>query len=498
MESLDRTSGVPQWRRPLARVTPRAWLRRSRSAVWRYTLAALYVAAASGVAELLTRAFGITRLSMIFLAAVLLAAVTLGTGPAFIAAAVAFSTYNFYLVEPRFTLGLSSGEDVIVLLTFLVVALLTGGLAGRVKDEAIRSKARARTMGVLFEASRVFSSEDEEDAIRRRLVEQIAAATKAPVMISYNDRAWSAGPEVTDVGSLGWRQRQLIIDDVDLGSVKWVAPSFPERAASEVDGLVLVIIDLGVSALARAGLASAKSRAEAVAKTEKLRTTLLSSLSHDLRTPITAVMTSVDSLIHYDGKFDADVRRDLLSTIREETERLSGYVSNLLHMTKLESGALAVDRSPILVAEVLARLIARFERRKGDRAFELDLQVEDLCAWGDAFLVEQALANVVENAIRFSPPGTTISIQGRRQGSDVGLEIVDEGRGVPPGERERIFEKFYRGENPAGNQQGTGLGLSIARGMIESMGGAIKATARPDGRTGLRVLIRLPTASPDE
>ena len=462
----------------------------------RFLLALCYVGVAVLIAEGLYRFYGFTRLSPIFLAPILVSAVTLGTRPAFAAAALSFTIYNFYVVEPRFTFSLDSPQEYLTLAMFLAVALLTGGLAGRVRDAAVESQARARTLGSLFEASRQLSTTDQEDALRAHLAEHIAAAAKGEAEIVYQDRVWSAAAEpVPD--SAQWVSRPLITDGVEIGRARWRSAGLPARGAAEVQALVQVLVDVGAGAIARSRLAWEKGQIETVARTEQLRTALLSSISHDFRTPLTAILTSISSLREFGDRFDPGVRDDLMSTIEEEADRLNRYVANLLSITKLESGALDVVAIPTPLGELLGRLVKRQRTRAGDRTIVLKLE-PGLCVRGDAFLLEQALANVVENAVRYSPAGSTVAVRAYAVGERIGIEVTDQGPGVPEAERERIFEKFYRVQGQGGGQPGTGLGLSIARGMIEAMDGSIVASVRNDGRPGLQVTVELPRAKSDE
>ena len=463
----------------------------------RFLLALCYVGVAVLIAEGLYRFYGFTRLSPIFLAPILVSAVTLGTRPAFAAAALSFIIYNFYVVEPRFTLSLDSPQEYLTLAMFLAVALLTGGLAGRVRDAAVESQARARTLGALFEASRQLSTTDQEDALRAHLAEHIAAAAKGEAEIVYQDRVWSAAAEpVPD--SAQWVSRPLIADSVEIGRARWRSAGLPARGAAEVQALVQVLVDVGAGAIARSRLAWEKGQIETVARTEQLRTALLSSISHDFRTPLTAILTSISSLREFGDRFDPGVRDDLMSTIEEEADRLNRYVANLLSITKLESGALDVVSIPTPLGELLGRLVKRQRTRAGDRTITLKLENPSLCVRGDAFLLEQALANVVENAVRYSPAGSTVAVRAYAEGERVGIEVTDQGSGVPEAERERIFEKFYRVQGQGGGQPGAGLGLSIARGMVEAMDGSIVASVRNDGQRGLQVTVELPRANGDE
>lgn len=457
---------------------------------WRYGAALGLVALSTGMAEVIYRLFDTDRLSMVFLAGVLVAAVTLGPGPAYFAAAAAFVVYDIYLVEPRGTFTLTSAEDVIVLIVFLAVAMLTGGLAGRLREAQARAEARARTSAALFRASEEFSASEDEDAVRRALAERIAEAGRQALVL-HDGRVWSAPGAFAPPAGLdadpppGWRLRPLRADGQTLGLAAWNPPEDDEH-------LVDVLVDMAGAAIARSRLAGERAEMQARARTEELRNALLSSISHDLRTPLAAILASASSLREFGDRFEPAVRDDLTLTIQEEAERLNVFVGNLLNMTKLESGALSVSQVAFGMGEVVARVAERVGRRAGGRELVCRLPAGDFVALGDPILAEQALANVVENAARFTAPGALIEIEGRREGARIVVEVRDEGPGVPADDLSRIFEKFYRSPATAANQQGTGLGLSITRGLVEAMGGEVSARARSDGRPGLAVTISLP------
>ncbi len=490
------------------------WLHQKRAdplrELWRYGAALAIVAASTLVAEGFYRVFDTTRLSMVFLAGILVTAVTLGAWPAYFAAAISFFLYNFYLVEPRFTFQLVSAEDVLVLVVFAAVAFLTGSLTGRIRDQARQSADRAHTTAALFEASRELSAADEEDVIRGRIAQHIAQAARGEALVWDDGRTWCAPvgikppPDLLDelarIASASggehlvgpWRVRVLRADGALLGVAAWRGP-VEQDVPPEDDPLVAVLADLGAAAVMRARLAAARSEIEAMARTEQLRNALLSSISHDLRTPLAAILASASSLKDFGERFTPDVRADLVTTIQEEAVRLNRFVANLLSMTRLESGALDLDRQTFGAAEVIDRVAVRFERP--GQPIRRDLGDGGLLASGDPILLEQALGNVVENAIRYGPAGAAVTIRAWREGETVRVEVEDQGPGVPAADLDRIFEKFYRSPGAA-TIQGTGLGLSIARGLVEAMDGSIVARARTDGEPGLVVGLILTGSTP--
>lgn len=461
----------------------------------RYSAALAIIAATTGVAEILNRALQTTRLSMIFLAGVLIAAVYLGSGPGYFAAVAGFIIYNFYLVEPRFSLAFATPEDVFVLVAFMAVAMLTGRLAGRIRDDARRSEARRRTTEELLQASREFSSTADLAVLRESLVERLAGATGAQAIIVDAGRVVAAAGspardegiavgtvnesiEVATLERAGWRVRPLQQD----GLIAFTRPARSE-AASEQTHLIEVLVDLGEAALARARLAAAQAETEALARTEALRSSLLSSISHDLRTPLSAILASATSLRDFSPKFDEETRHDLALTIEEEARRLSRYVENLLSMTRLEGGALQVSCGRCDLREVAARSVDRCMPLAGARGILLNAGNQVCEGVMDPILAEQALYNVLENAVRFSPDGSTIKILLDTTDDHVLAIVADEGPGVPPGDLPRLFDKFFRGSGAVETLPGTGLGLSIAKGFLEAMGGTIDAQSSGHGLT---------------
>ncbi|WP_133254184.1 sensor histidine kinase [Phenylobacterium deserti] len=446
------------------------------TSAWRYPAAVGFVVTATLVADIFYRMTGSSRLSMIFLLPVLLSAFLLGSGPAYVAGAVSFGTYLF-LVDPRYELSFGSPEDFNTLFVFSVVAGLTGLLAGRMRDEAARSRSRAEATEALLDATREFSDASDETFIRERLAQRLSSLVHGPAFVS----------DEPGVEKPGWRVRPLAAGESELGCAAWS----PARGlSSDEAALAEVLVDTGAAAVARARLAAGKTEAETRARTEDLRNALLSSISHDLRTPLAAILASASSLHQFGEQFAPDVRQDLAATIQEEAQRLDTFVANLLNMTRLEAGGLAVQRAAFNLPEVIARTVER--RTTAGRHPVLVSTPPDLPeALGDPVLFEQALGNVLENALRYTPAGSPVLIAAATErGGQLCVNVKDEGPGVPPEDIERIFVKFFRSPGTA-RKPGTGLGLSIARGLMEAMGGQIEARNRQDDTAGLSVTMRL-------
>ncbi len=479
---------------------------------WRYAAVPGIVLVAAGLAEILFRTTHTSRLGSVFLIATLFTSYWLGSGPGYLAAAMGFVIYNIYLVGPRFDLALGATESFIALGSFLAVATLMGSLTGRVRDEAERAKTRASTTQALLDATRDFAASPDEDFIRERLAHHLAAAAKGaavvreghslftsplelarldePLPLDLASHTVDGEPSVATTYVDQWTLRPLFADGSALGLAAW-RPEPGAQLAAEQQTLLEILADAGAAAIARVRLAAAKANAESRVRTEELRNALLSSISHDLRTPLAAIMASASSLEEFGDSFDAATRRDLTATIQEEAERLNAFVANFLNMTKIESGAIVVQRTPFSLREVVDRTIRRQElvHKREVVAVQPRAAFE---ASGDPVLFEQALSNVVENAIRYSPPGAPVQIACSREEGRAVVRVTDSGGGVPPRELARIFDKFYRSSGVT--SAGTGLGLSITRGFMEAMGGEVTAENRTGPGGGLAVTLKLAVA----
>lgn len=446
------------------------------------------------------------NLSLVFFGAILVTGAWLGTQPALFAAVLAFLSYNFFLIEPKMSLRFAAA-DVLAFVAFLVGALLVGALSGRLSDRAREATHRLRDVSVLFEASRDLARALHPEEAAARLVAQIErggadaavwlGAPPRQVLASYSKaRAQEADTLALQVsrvlagddkpGSAPALYR-LAIGERVLGAVALWTPTGEAPAPRWMDAM----LELGAVAIDRARLIKEVAEASLVAEKEGLRTALLSSLSHDLRTPIATIVASATALEEHDAKFDTLTRLDMLHTIQQEGDRLNRYVSNLLEMTRLESGALQINKVVMSPAEAMASALERVSGRLKDRRVlrMFDAAAAQICV--DPVLIEQALINVIENAAAYSPAGSTILTSIKPDRESVLLSIEDEGAGIPAADLDRVFDRFFRGRSDR-RGAGVGLGLSVARGLIEAFGGEIKAVSPAAGGKGARVEIRLP------
>jgi len=489
---------------------------------WRgYAVGVLCVAVATGLALVLDRMFERVDLGVIYLTAVLAAGAIYGLRPALVAATVAFLTYNFLFLQPQFSFAIGSPTDVLTLLVFWGVALTTGALAGRVREQARAAQRRASAVSALLAASQSLSGIGDRNEAARILAEQTSAAagSGAVVLLPLEGElalaagsplkpdldaetmaaarwAWEKG-EAAGFGTgtlprVRWTFRPLqgVRNRVGVAGIESAALS----AGSDEEKLALALMDQGAVAVERADLAGQALETETLRRTDRFRDALMNSVSHDLRTPLSTVLGASTTLIELGSKLKPSVREDLLLSIREEAERLSRYVGDLLDMTRLEGGGLNIRTDWIDVRDVLNAAAKRVGRRLGDRKLVRDFPDRLSLVMIDQGLLEQALVNILENAITYSPDGSAIELAAYEDRGAVVISIEDEGKGIPTNELERVFDKFRRMEAPSDRTKGAGLGLAISKGFIEAMNGRIAATSPIAEGRGTRILIRLPKA----
>jgi two-component system sensor histidine kinase KdpD len=463
------------------------------------------LATALFLAELLHSLFGVTRLAILFLAAVTVAASIRGGRAAIIAALMGMLFYKLFL-DLRTPTTTDVAEDILNVSVFLVVALITGALAGRMHDKAAESQVRAERMEALFRASRAISDEDEA-ALWPTLADTLAEASGGTAFAVDGNgtlRAQSGGSESDAESALRlakellgssatvesqsrWQARLMSSPTAPAGVLVWEA----ELSDGELEGIVTLLGELASAAIVRLQTRQEQIRIRAEEEANRLREALLSSISHDFRSPLAAIIGSSTSLLEYGDKFDAAVTRDLLLNIQDEGERLNQFVVNLLNMTKLQSGVIAPAIQPVAAAEVIAKAVERLERH-GNQAVQVEVE-GDCSIQADPLLLEQALYNVLDNAVKYGGGAEGLGVRSDSAGKQCEIIVADCGPGLSKEDQAGVFTKFHfakLGARPAG----TGLGLSISRGFVEAMGGTIAARNRSDGRPGLEVAITLPRA----
>jgi two-component system sensor histidine kinase KdpD len=474
---------------------------------------ALAVAAAAAA----ERWLGLRDPSVVFMLAVVLVATRTRTGPALGVAVACALAYNFFFIEPRYTLHVHDRSAMVLLALFLVAAFVAGRLASRLamRVEALR---RAQTRAAARQRlSQQLAQADSESAMTAIAIEALREAFGAEAWIRLETqdaapgemptgaslavlrrRGGDAGPLAETTEQHGWWFLPLQDAARTLGAVGLKRPATATALdAEEREALREMLHDLA-QALHRLQLARALEDERVRNASERLRTALLSSVSHDLRTPLATILGAAETLEGYGESMAAGDRVALLAMVRSESERLERYIRNLLDMTRLGPGAPALRRDWIGVDELFGAVLGRLRRQHPGACFELALDPTLAPLHVQPALFEQALFNIVENAVKFSPAGAPIRIgaRGDRDGA-IELTVGDRGPGIPEAERARIFDLFYSVARGDRGRDGSGLGLAISRAAILAHGGEVRADGGADG-TGTQICIRLPRSVPAE
>ncbi|WP_158922259.1 sensor histidine kinase KdpD [Acidisphaera sp. S103] len=489
-----------------------------------YLIATLPVLVAIPCGLALHELLDVTNVALVFLTAILIGAVLQGLGPSLFACFVAVMAYNFFFLPPLYTFTISDPENVVALFFFLVVAVIASNLAARVRGQALSARLRARQTNDLYQFSRKLSVAVALDDLLWATVHQIALMLKVRVVLLLPPGDNSHGSIAVRAGF----PPEDVLDDADLAAAKWsweknhiagrgsdtlpggkwlFQPLRTGRGPLGVVGIIRdepgplltpdqqrlldALADQAALAIERVNLARDLHLARLEVETDRLRAALLTSISHDLRTPLASILGSATSLRSQDAILDTATKDSLLGTIIEESDRLNRFIGNLLDMTRLESGALKPRTGLNELSDVIGAALQRAAKILAAHRVAVDLPAGLPMLALDMVLFEQVLFNLLDNAAKHAPAGSLITIQASQDGDTVTLRIMDEGEGIPAGDAERIFEKFYRAGGPDRRRAGTGLGLAICRGFVEAMGGTIVAANRPD-RQGAMFVITLP------
>ena len=485
-----------------------------------YLVSSLFVIIALAVGMVLDQVLDVRNLALVFLMAVLFSAVTVGLGPALYACVISALAFNFFFLDPRYTLTIRDPESVLALVFFLVVAVTASNLTARVQRQAAAARQRARTTEDLYLFSKKLASTRTLDDVLWASAYQIASMLKVRVVILLPEGgsiAVKAGypPDDTlvdaDIAAAhwAWENNHPAGRGADTlpGARRLYLPLRTGRAAIGVVGLdndrqgpILTpeqqrlfdaLADQAALAIERVQLAADVDRARLAAEADRLRSALLTSISHDLKTPLAAVLGAAGTLRDYSNTIAEGDRAELLSTVVDESERLNRFITNLLDMTRIEAGATEPSTSPNDVGDIVGTALRRADKVLKRHRTAVDIPAELPMLMLDPVLFEQVLFNLLDNASKYAPAGSTVTIRASSDGACVRLEIMDEGPGIPDRDLERIFDSFYRVRKGDQVRAGTGLGLSICRGFIEAMGGTISAGNRSD-RSGAVFVITMP------
>ena len=491
---------------------------------------ALAAVAVAGLVAWALRAAGFaeTNQAIVFLLAVAVAAARLGLGPGITAAVVGVLAFDFFFVPPRLTFAVQDFQYLITLLVMLAVALLAGALAGRVRRQVQTARGREKRLAALYALSRELSAVSGAHQLAAAAERQVSGIFGSAVAIYLPHEGGRLEPVVSSIGreQLGRREIAVatwayehgelagngtgtlpdatyvylpMITPRGTAGVLAVAPPEGEALLSPDNRQVLETLATQIGlAIERDELAEQTRCAMVEVETERLRSSLLSSVSHDLRTPLAVISGASSTLLELAESSDVATRRKLLRDVLEESNHLARLVDNLLSMTRLDAGSIRVEKQwyPIedVVGSALGRLGRNLSGRKLNKLLPASLPPVPL----DGVLIEQVLVNLLENAARYSAPGTGIDILARAEDNGVVIAVSDRGPGLAEGEEARVFDKLFRGAAAAGSpERGVGLGLAIARAIVEVHGGRIWAENRPGGGATFSFWLPLEGLSPD-
>ena len=495
---------------------------RSRARVlWQsYGWAAAVVALATLGAWLSRDYLAAADVVMVYLLVIALAALRFGRGPAIAAAALSVALYDVFFVVPYYTFHVADAGHIFTFVMMFAIGLVISELTLRARRQERRARSREARTAALYALSRDLAS-----ALDRDQAAETIAAHAAP---DIGDSAIVLLPGADGGLAVAARAgRDLELDEARIAAARWAlhhgraagtttdthpgagvlciplaagdpphgvlvldAAGAGRSARAEQRHFVDAFVRQSALALERAHLADAAKAAALRARSEEMRSALLSAVSHDLRTPLAAITGAATTLL--DRQAASGDQRELLVAVCEEAERMERLVANLLDMTRLEAGPIEVVREWVPLEEVVGAALGRLDRQLEGRRVELDLPPELPLISVDPVLLQQVFVNLVDNATKYTPPGTPISIAARPGAGAIEIDVADRGDGLAPGDETRLFEKFARGRSAVGH--GVGLGLSICRGIVEVHGGAISASNRPGG--GAQFRLSLPLVGP--
>ena len=485
-----------------------------------YLMALVFVALGLGAAELVQPMFGIENVDLVFLTAVVSVAVRFGLLPSMLASIAASLCYNFFFLPPVYTFTITDPTNVAAFFFFMLIAILVSNVAARVRTQAVSAIGRVRTTELLYAFSRKLAGTATLDDVLWATAYQTALMLKVRVVLLL--------PEDGLLTVKAGYPPEDQLDKADLAAANWAwgndRPAgrgsdtlpgakrlfLPMRTGRGIIGVIGIdddksgplltpdqrrlldaLVDQGALAIERVLLVEDMDQVKRTVESDRLRSALLTSISHDLKTPLASVLGAASTLRDLASGLSDSEKRDLLATVIDESERLNRFIANLLDMTKLESGAVVPNTAPHDISEIVGSALRRAGKILVHHEISLELAAELPMLELDAVLFEQVLFNLLDNAAKYAPADTTISIRGLRDRDYVILQIADEGEGIPPAELESVFDKFYRAQKGDHVRPGTGLGLAISRGFVEAMRGTITAANRAD-RSGAMLTIRLP------
>ncbi len=492
-----------------------------------YLRALIVVIICTLIASIMQGYFASANLIMVYLVGNVVVATRYGRGASVFTACLSVLAYDFFFVEPTLTFAVGDSQYILTFLVMLLVALTISDMTVRIKEQAEAAHERERRTFTSYEMSREFANSGSVDDLVNIAIRHIQDVFHSRIAILLPDAEGQLQVHGTtqvseaEIGvarwtydrgqPAGWGTQALpssdgfylpLVTSKGKVGVLGVYPP-PDHPAFTRDQLHLLETFANQTALAieRARLAEETERTQLQIETERMRNSLLSSVSHDLRTPLAAITGAASGMLQNRDTLDPR-SRELAQIAYEEAERLNRLVGNLLEMTRLESGTVQVEKEWQPLEEVVGSALMRLGHLLDDHPLKTDLPDDLPLVPIDSILIEQVLVNLLENAVKYTPVGTPIELSasaqdgdGLSEGAEILVEVADSGGGLPPGQEERIVDKFYR-VRPA-LTGGVGLGLTICRAIIQAHGGHMWAVNRSDGGAAFRFTLPLDGEPPE-
>ncbi len=487
-----------------------------------YLIATILTAIATGVGYFFDQQIDLPNISMIFIPVVLYSAIRHGLLPALWATLLSTVAYNFFFLEPLYTLTIENPQNVVSLFFLLLVAVIASQLAVQSRAQAEAARRQAASTAALYGFSRKLAGIGNMDDLLWAVAHQIALMLKAHVVLLLPDDgdlqvrvgyppedeldeadlaaakwSWSRGqPAGRSSDTLPGAKRLFLPLRTERGLVGVMGLDRPDEStllSPDERRLLDALADQAAVAIERITLAAGIDEAKVTGETERLRSALLTSISHDLKTPLASIIGSITSLRKFWSTFDLSTRDELLTTVQDEAERLTRFVGNVLDMTRLEARSVTPQLFPADVAEMLGIVAGEARRALPLLRLAIDAPAGLAPALIDAHLFRQVMFNLLDNAAKYASAESEVRMSARVTAQGIAIEVLDEGPGIPPGDLERVFDKFFRIQVGDRRRAGTGLGLSICKGFVEAMGGTIVAENRTD-RPGALFRVTLKVA----
>lgn len=473
------------------------------------------------IGEILTPHFGLVNIVLLYLLPVLVSAVRWGRGPSFFSSFLGVLSFNFFFVPPIFTFAVASIEHLFVLVIFFLVALVTSTMATKLRNELVKANEREKRTLILYALSREIAAKADLEQILKTFADKVAESIDGIAIVLvpdlnanilnqmavtgdyavFDEKEYAVARWVLEHGQPAGKELEIfegqhsmfffpIKEEDRTLAVLGIRPNSRNATLSpEQRQLIETLTNLAAIAIVRLQLAKDAEQSKWLAESEKLHRTLLNSISHDFRTPLASITGAVTSLLAEGSVYTQEAKNIFLNTIKEEAYRLNRYIENLLDMVRLESGTLKLNMKWCDIQDIIGVVLRETRDILQGHPLWIDIPPDPPSIKADFILIEQVIINLLENAVKYSPPDSAISISVQCEDKKLLLAVADLGPPIPKTEQKHVFDKFYR-LHSSKHISGTGLGLSICKGIIEAHGGIIWVDSSPE--YGNRFTFSLP------